>query len=146
MTWKRTRAAMAAGAVAAMLATAGCNDAEIASYNVSRAADNFEVLRRIVFINGITDTYLLSIEGYCSIKDEGNQLEVICVADRGRDEYFKHFLGLSDNVTYMAEQVEAVDVSAHHYRVVFKPQTILPDIDFRGDAQELLENSSERRR
>lgn len=122
-------------------ATAGCNDAQIASQNLSRAADNFEILRRVVFLNGITDTYLLSIEGLCSIEDQSNQLEVTCkVSDR---EYKKHFLGLSDNVTYFAEQMESARVSAYHYRVVFKPQTILPDIDFRGDTLELLENSSE---
>ena len=54
------------------------------------------------------------------------------------DEFKKHFLGLSDNVTYFAEQVDAKDVSIYHYRVIFKPQTILPDVDFRGDAGELL--------
>lgn len=122
-------------------ATAGCNDAQIASQNLSRAADNFDILRRVVFLNGITDTYLLSIEGLCSIEDQSNQLEVTCkVSDR---EYKKHFLGLSDNVTYFAEQMESARVSAYHYRVVFKPQTILSDIDFRGDTLELLENSSE---
>ena len=45
----------------AAAAAAGCNDAQIASSNLSRAADNFEILRRVVFLNGITDTYLLSI-------------------------------------------------------------------------------------
>ena len=119
----------------------GCSDAEIASTNLSRAADNFEIARRIVFLNGVTDTYLLSIEGFCSILDQRNQLEVTCETDDR--EYKKHFLGLSDNVTYFAEQLDGARVSAHHYRVIFKPQAILPDIDFRGSADELLENSSE---
>ena len=127
-------------ALAAAAAT-GCNDAQIASSNLSRAADNFEIMRRVVFLNGITDTYLLSIEGLCSIEDQRNQLEVTCrVGDR---EYKKHFLGLSDNVTYFAEQLDGARVSAYHYRVTFKPQAILPDIDFRGSGEELLENSSE---
>lgn len=59
------------------------------------------------------------------------------------DAYNKHFLGLSDNVTYFAEQLETADVSAYHHRIVFKPQAIIPDIDFRGSAEELLENASE---
>ena len=119
---------------------AGCNDAQIASSNLSRAADNFEILRRVVFLNGITDTYLLSIEGLCSIEDQQNQLEVTCkVADT---EYKKHFPGLSNNVSYFAEQLDEARVSAYHYRVVFKPQTIIPDIDFRGSRRELIENSS----
>ena len=125
---------LTAGAAALFLP--GCNDAQIASQNLSRAADNFEILRRVVFVNGITDTYLLAIEGYCSIEDQGRQLEVTCRNGPGR--FVKHFLGLSDNVTYFAEQVAEADVSVHHYRVTFKPQAILPDIDFRGSAGDLL--------
>ena len=107
---------------------AGCaRDADVASRNVSLAADQFEVDRRIVFFNGITDTYLLSIEGRCSILDDGNQLEVICKT--GDDEYKKHFLGLSDNVSYFVEQLESVEASTLHYRVIFKPEVIVPDID-----------------
>ena len=125
----------------ALAAAAGCNDAQIASSNLSRAADNFEIMRRVVFLNGITDTYLLSIEGLCSVEDQSNQLEVTCKV--GETEYKKHFLGLSDNVTYFAEQLDGARVNAYHYRVVFKPQTIIPDIDFRGSGRELLENASE---
>ena len=121
--------------------TSCINDAQIASSNLSRAADNFEIMRRVVFLNGITDTYLLSIEGLCSIEDQGRQLEVTCAV--GPRSYKKHFLGLSDNVTYFAEQLTSARVSTYHYRVVFKPQTIIPDVDFRGSAQELLENSSD---
>ena len=138
---KRTRLFLAVVAAAAILPLACINDAQIASNNLSRAADSFEILRRVVFLNGITDTYLLSIEGLCSIEDQGRQLEVTCKV--GDTEYKKHFLGLSDNVTYFAEQVDAARVSAYHYRVIFKPQSIIPDIDFRGSADELLENSSE---
>ncbi len=115
----------------------GCeDDAKVASRNLSKAADMFEINRRVIFYNGITGEYILSLEGRCSIRDQGNQLEVTCRT--GPDEFKKHFLGLSDNVTYFAEQMESRDVSVYHYRVIFKPQTILPDIDFRGDASELL--------
>jgi len=113
------------------------NDARIASRNLSQAADMFEIDRRIVFYNGITGEYLLSMEGRCSIKDQVNQLEVTCKT--GPDAYKKHFLGLSDNVTYFAEQLDSKDVSVYHYRVIFKPQTIVPDVDFRGDVSELVE-------
>lgn len=119
----------------------GCDDADVASRNLSKAADNFEVNRRIVFYNGFSDTYMLVIEGRCSIVDQGNQLEVVCkISD---DAYAKHFLGLSDNTTYFAEQLTNIDVSVYHHRITFKPQTIIPDIDFRGSTQELLENASE---
>ena len=129
-------------AVSFMLAAfAGCDDAKVASRNLSKAAENFEIDRRIIFYNGITDTYMLTIDGRCAIDDQGKQLEVVCKVSQ--DAYKKHFLGLSDNVTYFAEQLETADVSAYHYRVTFKPQTILPDIDFRGSGTELLENKSE---
>lgn len=116
---------------------AACTDADVASRNLSKAADMFEVNRRVVFYNGITGDYMLSIEGLCSLgnADSARQLTVTCKV--GPAAYKKHFLGLSDNVTYFVEQLESRDVSTYHYRVIFKPQTILPDIDFRGDAGEL---------
>lgn len=117
----------------------GCTDADIASTNISKAADNFEINRRIVFYNGITSDYILNIEGLCSLGNNDGPKEVTVTCKTGPKEYKKHFLGLSDNVTFFAEQVDGVDVSTYHYRVTFKPQTIIPDIDLRGDAGELLE-------
>jgi hypothetical protein len=111
------------------------DDATVVNENLTKAADNFEVNRRIVMFNGITDEYLLTVEGACSINDEGKQLEVLCKVGDG--EYKKHFLGLSDNVSYFVEQGEPVKASAMHYRVTFKPQTILPDVDFRGSTEDI---------
>ena len=116
--------------LAVALLSAACNSAaDTASSNLSKAADNFEVERRVVFFNGITDTYLLSIEGRCSLgnHDDAGQLTVTCKL--GPDEYKKHFLGLSDNVSYFVEQLNPIDVDEYHYRVFFRPETILPDID-----------------
>jgi hypothetical protein len=114
----------------------GCESkADVASYNLSEAADQFEINRRIVFFNGITDTYLMTIEGRCSIEADGAdaQLEVTCAV--GDDKYKKHFLGLSDNVSYFVEQIQGVDVDTYRYRVIFRPETIIPDpeIDTSGD-------------
>ena len=120
--------------LALLLLVVGCrDDADVASYNMVKAADNFEIDRRIVFVNGITDSYLLEIEGKCSIEADTMdlQLEVICKV--GDEQYKKHFLGLSDNVFYVVEQLEPIGVSAYHYRLVFKPQSIIPDIDLRVD-------------
>lgn len=128
---------MTLAALAVVLVAAGCDDdAKVASRNLSKAADNFEIERRVVFINGITDRYMLEIIGRCSIEDQGNQLEVTC--KQGPNEFKKHFLGLSDNVTYFAEQIEFADASAYHYRVTFKPQQIMPDVDFRGDLGDMV--------
>jgi len=107
----------------------GCTDAEMASNNLSKAAEQFEIERRVIFYNGITDTYMLTVEGRCAIKVDGvdGQLELTCKT--GEKQYKKHFLGLSDNVTYFVEQLKVVDVDVYHYRVVFKPEAIIPDID-----------------
>ena len=120
------------GIGACLVTLTGCfeSDADVASKNLSKAADNFEVQRRIVFFNGITDTYLMTIEGLCSLgnNDSTGELSVVCKVGDG---YKKHFLGLSDNVSYFVEQLDAKNVSKDHYRVVFKPSTIVPDIDIR---------------
>lgn len=126
-------AAAAALAIGA-LALAGCTpDAQRASENLSKEADSFKVDRRIVFFNGITDKYLLTIEGKCSIQPDGGKLDVTCKV--GPDAYKKHFLGLSDNVSYFVEQTEAIDVSVYHYKVIFKPENIIPAIDLQTGNQ-----------
>jgi hypothetical protein len=123
---------IAIATAAAVMALAGCSDADVASNNLSKAADNFEVTRRIVFYNGITGEYMLTIEGLCSLgnSDKARTLSVTCKTGVGT--FKKHFLGLSDNVTFFVEQVESMPVGTYHYRVFFKPQAILPNIDFKG--------------
>ena len=120
----------------AMLSLSSCTDADVASSNLSKAADNFEVNRRVIFYNGITGGYMLSIEGLCSLGNHDDPGEVTITCKTDRNEYKKHFLGLSDNVTYFVEQLDPQKVSAYHYRVTFKPQTIIPDVDFRGTTSE----------
>jgi hypothetical protein len=115
--------------IPALLALGACSDAEIASKNLSKAADNFEITRRIVFYNGITGEYMLSIEGLCSQEPLNGRLAVTCKT--GPASYKKHFLGLSNNVTYFSEQIEGASVDVYHYRVTFKPAAIIPDVDFR---------------
>lgn len=112
-----------------MMFLAGCSAAEMASYNVSRAADSFEVVRRIVFYNGITGDYILQVEGLCSLGNNDLTGEISITCKTGPNDYKKHFLGLSDNVTYFAEQIEDVEASPYHYRVIFRPSVILPNID-----------------
>ena len=123
-------------AAAALLVAFGAtacleSDADVASKNLSKAAEQFEIERRIVFFNGITDKYLLTIEGRCSVETGDSllagSLEVTCKI--GPNRFKKHFLGLSDNVSFFVEQQESVNVSTYHYRVIFKPETLVPDFD-----------------
>lgn len=118
------------GLAVSLLAMSGCQDqAKLASQNLSKAADNFEITRRIVFVNGITDNYLLSIEGRCAFEVEnGAKPKVAVTCKVSPNEFKKHTLGLSDNVTFFSEQLEGADVSIYRYRVTFRPSTILPDV------------------
>lgn len=110
---------------------AACSDADVASSNLSRAADQFEINRRVVFYNGITDSYMLTLEGLCSLGNADDPGELTVTCKTGPGVYKKHFLGLSDNVTYFVEQLEPMAADTYHYRVVFKPSVITPDLDIR---------------
>lgn len=120
-----------------LLVVSGCaDDAQVASRSLSKAADNFELNRRIIFINTWTGTQLQVIEGRCNIEYQSSRTSVICkVSD---SEYKRSFIGKSGQVTAMVEQLEGVPVNVYHYRRTFKPQSIIPDIDFRGSSKALI--------
>lgn len=118
--------------LALLLGLTACDDAaKVASRNLSNAADNFEIQRRVVFYNGITGEYMLTIEGLCSLEAETANRKVNITCKTGPAVYKKHFLGLSDNVTYFIEQLEPSAVSVYRYKVTFKPSVIIPDIQIR---------------
>jgi protein involved in sex pheromone biosynthesis len=112
-----------------ILLTACSTEADTVSQNISKAADSFEVQRRIVFFNGITDKYLLTVEGLCSLGNSDKERELSVTCKVGTNSYKKHFLGLSDNVSYFVEQTDAVYADPFHYRVIFRPESIIPAID-----------------
>ena len=104
----------------------GCTEANTVSTNISREADNFNVTRRLVVINGRTDTIIFSLVGNFSITidQEENQLEVIAEVRDG--VYRKHFIGLSDEIQYFVEDVGDNEVSKYRYEVEFMPEKIIP--------------------
>lgn len=120
--------------------TTGCqDDADVASYNLSKAADNFEIVRRVVFYNGITGDYILEVQGLCSVGNNGRSVSFTCKTDDGK--FVKHMLGLSDNVTYFSEQLSAQDVSVYQYRITFKPDVIIPDFNLRTQLVDDVSNN-----
>lgn len=127
-------------ALPAILALAACqqDDADIASRNLSKAADNFEVNRTIVFYNIWTDTEIVTVEGKCSLEIGNSKLAVVC--KDGPNDFKKHYLGRSANLSFFARQMDPADVSVNHTRITWKPQAIFPDIDLRGDANDLVTN------
>lgn len=106
-----------------------CTEADTVSQNLSKSADSFEVQRKIVFFNGITDRDLLVVEGLCSIGNGDTDLRMTVTCKVGEDEYKKHYLGLSDNVSFFAEQLDAKKEDPFHYKVIIRPEAIVPDID-----------------
>jgi hypothetical protein len=116
------------------------SEADVASTNVSTAADNFEVDRRIVVYNGVTDKIVMTMEGRCSLGNQDTERKRTVTCKTGPNTYMKHIFQLSDNMFLYAEQLNAIAESGYHYRRTFTPQQVLPDIEFRGDANELNTN------
>lgn len=124
----RTTTRLAAATAAAALLLTGCtSEADRANENLSRSAENFEVPRRIVGINGITDAVLFSVEGFCSYESNGGTFEVICKNPDGTIE--RTTMHLSDNVTFVSTQMGGADVELFRPRVIFRPENIIPDFD-----------------
>lgn len=106
----------------------GCSSqADTANRNLSKAAENFEVPRRIVGINGITDNVLFSVEGFCSYESDGGTFEAICKEPDGSIN--RTTMHLSDNVTFVSTQLSGVKVGLFRPRIIFRPETIVPNFD-----------------
>lgn len=104
----------------------GCTpQSDRVSYNLSQQADNFNVVREITVINCITGDVLFQMSGRMSIQPDtmDNQLEVLVEND---GTYFKHFIGLSDNVSYVVEQKSVSDVNNYKYTLNFNPKMWVP--------------------
>jgi hypothetical protein len=126
---KTMKKAILALALVGLFTVACSSEADTASYNVSRAADQFEVNRRIHFYNGIIGEDFLVIEGLCSLGNFDAQGELSVTCKIGQNSYIKLFLGLSDNVTYYTEQLEASTVDPYRYRYIVRPESLIPDVD-----------------
>ena len=129
---RRTLAVLTMCVVALVGSTASScetNDADVVNENLNKEADNFKVMRRVVFYNAILDKYIMAVEGYCSV-DPGNA-ERMTVTCKVGNEYMRHALGKSDNVLWSYEQLRLSNVSPNHYKMVYKPSTIIPDVEIR---------------
>ena len=105
----------------------GCREAYRARYNVSKQADNFNIVRQVTVIDCINGDIMFQMTGKMSVfaDTEENQLELM-VEDSGN--YTKHIIGLSDNVTYVVEDLNLGknDVSKYHYTINFNPKMWVP--------------------
>lgn len=105
---------------------AGCTEAERVSKNLSQEADNFNVVRQLTVMNCIQGDVLFQMTGKMSITADNvdHQLEVIVEDENGN--YQKHFIGLSDNVTYVVEQKDYKDVDKYRYTLNYNPKMWIP--------------------
>lgn len=114
-------------ALMSLLMLTGCeSEAEKVSYNLSQEADNFNVVRQLTVINCIEGDVLFQMTGKMSITadTEDNQLEAIVEDEDG--SYKKHYIGLSDNVTYVLEDLGDNDVSKYKYTLNYNPKMWIP--------------------
>ncbi len=103
-----------------------CRQAKRADYNITQEAENFNIYRRLTVIDCITGQTLYTVEGKMNIKadTEDNQLEVI--VETGKGKYKKHLFGISDNMSYIVEDISGSEVSKYHYEINFNPKLWIP--------------------
>ena len=105
---------------------AGCRKADRVSYNLSREADDLNITQKVTVINSITNKVLFQVTGNMSINydDSTKQLNIIALGDNG--DYRKHIIGISDNVSYVVEDVTGVKGIDTKYRLYFNPDMVIP--------------------
>lgn len=104
----------------------GCSEASKVSRNLSLEADNFNVVRQLTVINCLEGDTLFQMTGKMAITADtaDNQLEIIVENEDG--SYKKHFVGLSDNVTYVVEDMDVNNVSKYKYTLNYNPKMWIP--------------------
>ena len=109
------------------LALTGCREAERVNYNVSKDADNFNVMRRLAVINTVDGSPVFEMVGRFAIEadTEDNQLEVVVETSQGT--YKKHIIGLNQATTmYVVEDISGANVSKWKYEINYLPKMIQP--------------------
>lgn len=118
---------MVAVVVMLMVSMTGCVDeATVVSHNISKEADNFNVVRRLTVINTRTDKCLLQMTGKISIEDVTDGIAVLVEVDRDKGIYQKHWVYLNENTMYTVEDLNGVGVSKYAYELEFMPQQLVP--------------------
>ena len=103
----------------------GCRESYYVDQNVSKEADNFNVMRRITVFNIRTDTVLMQMTGYFSLKNNSSN-ELVVLAEVEKGVYQKHFIYLNDYTMYTVEDLNGTQVSPYRYELEFLPQTLAP--------------------
>lgn len=108
------------------ISTVACTAADTVNHNLSQAADNFEVLRKITVYNARTDLIVMEMEGYMSLDNNSNR-ELVVTCKTGPGEYKKNYVYLNEYVIYVVEDITGTTTDPYHYKVHF--YVAMPDID-----------------
>jgi hypothetical protein len=104
----------------------GCSEAANVNHNLSQAADNFQVIRKITVYNARTDLIIMEMEGAMSLSNTStSELVVTCMT--GPNTYKKNYIYLNEYVIYVVEDITGTVTDPYHYKIHF--YTALPDID-----------------
>lgn len=127
-------AAVTVGVLGLTLGLGACqSDSDVVSKNISKDSDNYKVARQIVVYNGITDRYILEVDGFCSLgnNDKPDQVTYTCKATGEEGGYVKDIIKKSDNTFVFVHQLKPSQVSTKHVKVIFKPSTVIPNFEAR---------------
>lgn len=120
--------------VAMLFGVCGCSledEADVASYNISKEADNFNVYRSVKVINNQSDVVMLEFEGWCSIKKDNQDKQLEITYRVGKDKFFKDFIGLNDRTTYVITQIDGSEVDKYHYEWLYHSKGDLIPIELK---------------
>lgn len=106
------------------------DDSTVVNWNLNRDEQNFREFRRVVFYNGITGEYILQVEGFLALNIDMDG-DLVVTVKQSDGTFLKHYLGLSDNVTWFSESLDPRYVSDKQYKVVFKPISLIPTFEQR---------------
>lgn len=110
-------------ALATLLTTTGCTQADTVRHNITENADSFNVTRRITVFNTRTDKVLMQMTGVMSIKTDSGTKELNVLVKDG-ETYYKHIIYLNDDTTYVMEDIGGADVSRSAYEIHFLPEVL----------------------
>lgn len=107
-----------------MFVLTACRQSELVTHNLRREADDFNVRRRITVLNTRTDTPMMQITGLLSINVDGDG-DLNIAIEKAPGEYILNFAHMSQDTTYIVEQIETKEVSKYQYEIIFYPKQII---------------------
>ena len=113
-------------AITSLLILTGCSEAKRVSSNLSQESDNFNVVRKVTVIDEITNDIMFQMSGRMSINADTNDKQLEIVVENAKNKYQKHIIGLSDNVSYVVEDVDVPNVSKYKYEINYNPKMWVP--------------------